>query len=72
MPYGGKMIALGGKGLGKSTAKAFEKLYVSEDFGLTWHKDELYVLPSKMDNHGSDKFAMTVDKDNYLWIERKS
>ncbi len=68
MPYGGKMIALGGKGLGKSTAKAFEKLYVSEDFGLTWHKDELYVLPSKMDNHGSDKFAMTVDKDNYLWI----
>lgn len=66
--YGKKLIAVGGHGLGRSTAQAFSQMYVSEDNGLTWHEGGEYVLPGNFTNGESDVFAMTVDSDNCLWI----
>lgn len=66
--YGDVLIAIGGSGLGASTAKAFEKIYVSEDNGLTWHTGDSYVMPEGFANGSSDNFAVAVDGDNCLWI----
>lgn len=66
--YGDALIAVGGRGLGTSTAEAFSQIYVSQDNGLTWHSDDSYILPEDFTNGDSDVFAMTVDKDNCLWI----
>lgn len=66
--YGDVLIAVGGSPLGTSTAKAFEKIYVSEDNGLTWHTDDSYVLPEGFTNGQSNTFAIAVDSDKCLWI----
>lgn len=66
--YNGVLLALGGRGLGESTATAFSHFYVSEDNGLTWQKNDMYYLPKGFDNEGNDVFTMTVDDDNYIWI----
>lgn len=66
--YGTKIIALGGKGQGGSTAKGFNGIYSSADNGLTWHTDKLFVLPEGFDNAASNTFAITADKENCLWI----
>lgn len=68
LEYGDKIIAIGGKGQGGSTAKGFAMIYSTEDNGLTWHKDELFVLPEAFGNGNSDVFAVAKDKDNCLWI----
>lgn len=66
--YGDVLIAIGGKALGTSTAKAFEKIYVSSDNGLTWLTDDSYVLPEGFTNGSSNVFAIAVYGDNCLWI----
>ncbi len=68
MKYGDVLIAFGGKGQGTSTATAFSTIYYSEDNGLTWHSDGVYVLPEGFDNGGGSVFAAASDTDNYLWI----
>ena len=66
--YGDVLIAMGGSPLGTSTAKAFEKIYVSEDNGLTWHTGDSYVMPEGFTNGSSNTFAVAVDGDKCLWI----
>ena len=66
--YGDILLALGGRGLGTSTAEAFAHFYVSKDNGLTWHADDSYYLPENFTNGDGDVFTMTADSDNYLWI----
>lgn len=68
LAYGDVLIAIGGGGLGASTAKAFSQIYVSRDYGLTWHSDYRYVLPKDFSNGGSNVFALAADSDNFLWI----
>ena len=66
--YGDALVALGGRGLGTSTAEAFSGFYVSEDSGITWHADGTLYLPEGFTNADKDVFAMVSDDDNYLWI----
>lgn len=66
--YGDVLIAMGGQGLGTSAAEAFSQIYVSEDNGLTWQSDSLYVLPEEFTNNGSNVFATAVDEEKCLWI----
>lgn len=66
--YGGKIIALGGKGQGGSTAKGFGMIYSTQDNGLTWHCDKLIILPESFSNGNSNVFATATDKENCLWI----
>ena len=66
--YGGKLVALGGSGLGTSSAEAFSDFYVSEDNGITWHTDNELYLPEGFTNGDHDVFSMVADDDNYLWI----
>lgn len=68
LAYGDVLVALGGSGTGASTAKAFSQIYVSRDYGLTWHSDYRYVLPKDFTGGGSDVFAFAADSDNFLWI----
>lgn len=68
LAYGDVLVAIGGSGLGASTAKAFSQIYVSRDYGLTWHSDYRYVLPEDFSNGGSNVFAFAADSDNFLWI----
>ena len=66
--YGDVLLAVGGRGQGTSTAAAFSQAYVSEDNGLTWHKNGSYYLPEGFTNGGSDVFALAVDDDDYMWL----
>ncbi len=66
--YDGKLLALGGRGLGQSKAKAFSTFYISEDNGITWHATDKIYLPADFNNGDKDVFAMTVDDDNYIWV----
>lgn len=74
--YDGVLLAIGGRGQGTSSAAAFAQIYVSEDKGLTWQKDDMYYLPDDnaadnsetFTNGGSNVCAMTADGDNFLWI----
>ena len=66
--YDDALVALGGSGLGTSTAEAFSHFYVSEDYGLTWHTDDTYYLPEGFANGDKDVFTMTSDDDNYIWV----
>ena len=66
--YGGKLVALGGRGLGTSSAEAFSNFYISEDSGITWHTNGELYLPENFTNGDKDVFSMVADEDNYLWI----
>ncbi len=66
--YDDVLVALGGRGIGGSTAEAFSQVYVSWDNGLTWHADGSYYLPEGFTNGGSGTFAAAVDADDYLWV----
>ena len=66
--YGDVLIAMGGTALGTCKEKAFGKIYVSQDNGLTWHTDDSYVMPEGFTNGTSNTFAITVDDENCLWI----
>ncbi len=68
LKYGGVLLAMGGNGLGISTAQAFTQLYTSGDCGLTWQNYTSYTLPEDFDNSGSNVFTFAMDSDNYLWI----
>ncbi len=68
MKYGDALIAFGGKGQGTSTATAYSAMYYSEDNGLTWHSDGVYVLPEGFNNGGSTVLATVKDTYNYIWI----
>ncbi len=66
--YGDVVLALGGRGLGTSSAEPFSCLYESGDNGLTWLKDTCYTLPEGFSNGDGEAFAIAVDSDNYIWI----
>lgn len=63
--YCGGMLAIGGKGTGNSSVKAYGKLYFSTDNGITWDEDKRFVLPS---GFATGKAVMTVDENNFIWI----
>ncbi|MCD8296248.1 MAG: DUF6242 domain-containing protein [Prevotella sp.] len=68
LKYGDVLLAMGGAGLGTSTALPFTQLYTSGDCGLTWHNYTSYTLPENFDNAGSNVFTFAIDSNNYLWI----
>ena len=67
--YDGALYAIGGAGLGGSTAAPFAQLYCSTDQGLTWHKSTLFSLPADMPKDTDpNTVCMTVDSYNNVWI----
>lgn len=67
LSYDGKLLAMGGKGLGTSTAKAYSQIYVSRDNGITWHSDSSYHFPKGF-NRSATAITVVADSDNHLWI----
>ena len=68
IPYDGKCIAFGGKSvIGKGTNKAMDALYVSEDYGISWHKDLELHLPDELSGVNGP-ICCAVDDDNVIWI----
>lgn len=71
--YKDYLIAFGNKSRNKGSARAFNQLYVSKDWGLTWkgQKDETketYLeLPSAL-YRNENEFAAYVDSEYNLWI----
>lgn len=71
--YKDYLIAFGNESRNKGKVKAFEKLYVSKDWGLTWkgQKDEKFdtylQLPATLLRNNKE-FAAYVDKEYNLWI----
>jgi len=65
--YSSGILALGGKGLGASTAEAFSQFYWSGDGGITWVCDSVFTLPDGFSSSDTS-FAMVVDSSNYLWL----
>ena len=67
--YDGRLYAIGGAGLGGSTAQPYAQLYFSKAEGLTSHKSTLYTLPADMPKDvDPNTLSMTTDKYNNVWI----
>lgn len=66
--YDDKCMAFGGSSVtGKGTNEAMDALYVSEDFGISWHKDSELHLPTQL--KGIDgPVSSVVDNNNVIWI----
>ena len=66
--YDGMFVALGGTStmMINSTSGSAKSFYRSADNGITWQRDTTMALPSGF--AAFDNFALTADKDNYLWI----
>lgn len=64
LPYDGRTIAFGGAGDGM---RALEKIFVTNDHGITWKEDGLLHLPSALLGV-SGPIAATVDEHNFIWI----
>lgn len=67
--YDGKLLAIGGKGLGGSSAQPYAHLYESTDQGLTWHVSSLFSLPADFSrNAEACAVDMAADNDNNVWL----
>ena len=64
---GDVLVAIGGRGLGTSHAKAYSQIYVSQDNGLTWSEDGRFYLPAGFNGTGAAA-AMAVDNKGFIWI----
>jgi hypothetical protein len=66
--YDDKCMAFGGASVaGKGTHQAMDALYVSEDYGVSWHKDSELHLP-KMLKGVEGPISSVVDDNNVIWI----
>lgn len=61
------VLGLGGAGVGACSKEAFSQFYISDDNGLHWANDDIYVFPSGFDKT-AETFAMVIDDYNYIWI----
>lgn len=65
--YDGRLLAMGGKGIGGCTAEPYAKLYESRDGGITWKSSTIYNIPEGFDTTAAS-VTMTAGDDNRLWI----
>lgn len=67
--YDGKLLAIGGKGRGGSSAQPYARLYESTDQGLTWRSSSLFTLPADF-SHEAEPGAvdMAADNENNIWL----
>lgn len=63
--YDNSLFAIGGKGVNGSNVSAYSKVYRSLDNGLTWHENSRITLPGSF---SASNAAMTVDKNNFIWL----
>ena len=64
--YDNKLMAIGSNSR-DGKIKAFERLFVSEDNGLTWQRHQNIIPPA--DIQGSEGYVTaTTDKNNFLWL----
>jgi len=67
-PYDGKCVVFGGTSAdGSGSHKALDAIYVSQDYGVTWHQSPDLHLPVQLEGT-NDCITSVVDKDNYIWI----
>jgi len=66
LPYDGKCIAFG-KTVSDETHKAFDAMYISQDYGITWRPSTELHLPIGLEGT-EDCVASTVTEDNFIWI----
>ncbi len=65
--YEGRMLLMGGKGIGTCKEEPYSKILSSTDNGLTWYADERYYMPEGFSSlYGT--YALVADNDNHLWI----
>ena len=66
--YDDKCMAFGGASVtGRGTNKAMDALYVSEDYGISWHKDTEWHLPAQLKGV-EGPISSVVDDNNVIWI----
>ncbi len=47
---------------------SMKSFYRSKDGGISWEKDTVLTLPGNLSIFVADRYAMTVDKQNYIWF----
>ena len=66
--YDDRCMAFGGASIaGKGTHKAMDALYVSQDFGISWHNDSELHLPKTLKGVNGP-ISSVVDDNNVIWI----
>ena len=66
LPYDGNLIAFGGTSADGSRT-ALDRLYVSQDYGITWRHDGELHLPAGIKG-AEGPIASTVDDNKFIWI----
>lgn len=66
LPYDGKCIAFGGTSPDKSH-KAFDAMYITHDYGITWRPDNELHMPIQLEGI-EGCITSAVDKNNFIWI----
>lgn len=65
--YNNSIIALGGTPVNGQFRLAYDRLYISEDNGITWKQDDEIVMPYAIQGT-SQCVAAAVDSDHFLWL----
>ena len=65
--YDGECYAFGGKSLNGNDYKAFENMWSSPDYGITWRISTSLHLPFPLIG-STENITATVDDNNFIWI----
>ena len=67
--YNDCIIAIGGKGLGGSTASPYNCIYESRDYGITWKKSSVFSMPAMKELSAEHPSVNMVRDGWYLWLQ---
>ena len=67
--YNDCIIAIGGKGLGGSTASPYNCIYESRDYGITWKKSSVFTMPAMKELSAEHPSVNMVSDGWYLWLQ---
>lgn len=67
IPYGSSFLAFGGAGIGSCDVPAYNTIYESRDWGITWKRNSIYYYPEDFDRNTSS-LAVTTDSNSNIWL----
>ena len=67
LPYNNSLIAFGEKPVSGKDQVAYNRLYLSQDNGITWKEDDEIVMPYAVKG-STESVTATVDNEQFIWL----